>query len=180
MAVVCLLWSPSPLPFAEPKVKLPPGSCAHWHHGCSDQKWENLMKKDAKFEDLFQEELEDLYDAEKQIVAALPKMIAASSSEELSAALTSHLEETKQQVTRLETIFESTSQEPGGRQCKGMQGLLAEGEKTVSELERSPVLDVAIIGAARRVEHYEIVAYNALNGLAEVLGRQDACELLQE
>src|SRR5579863_6459985 len=134
------------------------------------------MKKEAKFEYLFQEELEDLYDAEQQIVAALPKVIAASSSEELSAALESHLEETREQVKRLESIFEKMSQQPGGRECKGVTGLLAEGESLIQELAKSPVLDIALAGAARKVEHYEIAAYSATYGLAEMLGRQEVCE----
>lgn len=138
------------------------------------------MKKEAKFEDLFQEQLEDLYDAEKQIVAALPKIIAASSSEQLSGALESHLQETEEQVIRLQTIFEQLALAPGGRESKAMQGLLSEGEKLVGELERSQVLDIALIGAARKVEHYEMAAYASVCGLAEMLGRQEAFELLQD
>jgi ferritin-like metal-binding protein YciE len=137
------------------------------------------MKKDAKFEGLFQEGLEDLYDAEKQIAAALPKLIAASSSEELSGALSSHLEETKEHVSRLETIFERTAQEPSGKLCRPMEALLSEGERLISELQKSRVLDTALIAAARKVEHFEIAGYTSLSGIAEMLGQQDAFELLQ-
>jgi ferritin-like metal-binding protein YciE len=138
------------------------------------------MKKVVRFEDLFQEGLESLYDAEKQIVAALPKMIAASSSEELAAAFESHLDATKQQVARLETIFEKMSEQPTGRECEGMQGLLRDGEKLLTEMEKSPTLDVALTAAGRKVEHWEIAAYGSVCALAEMLGQQDALELLQE
>ncbi len=136
--------------------------------------------KDAKFEDLFQEELKDMYDAEKQIVKALPKMIAASSSPELAAALQEHLQETQEQVKRLERVFESMGEQPGGKTCEGMQGLLREGEKMITEMAKSPVLDAGIIGAAQKVEHYEISAYGTARTMAEMLGQADAAELLDE
>jgi ferritin-like metal-binding protein YciE len=136
--------------------------------------------KEAKFEDLFREELEDLYDAEKQIVQALPKMAEAASSEELSEAFQQHLEETQEQVKRLERIFKKMGEQPGGRQCEGMQGLLKEGEKVISEISKSPVLDAALIAAAQKVEHYEISGYGTARTMAEMLGQQDAAELLEE
>lgn len=138
------------------------------------------MKQEIKFEDLFQETLADLYDAEKQIVAALPKIIAASSSEALSTALEQHLEETKEQVTRLDNIFERIAAQPDAAECKVMQAMLAEGEKLISEYGKSPALDVALVAAARKVEHYEIAGYTAASALAEVLGQQDAFDLLEE
>jgi ferritin-like metal-binding protein YciE len=138
------------------------------------------MKQQLQFEDLFQNTLADLYDAEKQIVAALPKMIAAASSEELSASLESHLEETREHVSRLERIFEGISAQADATECKVMQTLLSEGAKLVFEFEKSPELDVALITAAQKVEHYEIAGYNAASGLAEILGQQDAFDLLQE
>ncbi len=136
--------------------------------------------KEAKFEDLFREELADLYDAENQIVKALPKMIAASSSEDLAEALQAHLDETKEQVKRLERVFETMGEQPGGRQCEGMQGLLSESEKIMAEMEKSPVLDAGMIAAAQKVEHYEISAYGSARAMAEMLGQQDVVELLQE
>ncbi len=138
------------------------------------------MKQDAKFEDLFQQTLADLYDAEKQIVAALPKMIAAASSEELSTALQNHLEETKEQVSRLDSIFERIAAQPESTECKAMQAIIAEGQKLITNFEKSPVLDVALAAAAQKVEHYEISGYSSAAQLAEVLGQQEAFELLQE
>ena len=135
---------------------------------------------EAKFETLFRDELEDLYDAEKQIVAALPKMIAASSSEELAGALQVHLDETREQVARLEKVFQAMGEEPGGTECQGMQGLLREGEKMISKMQKSPVLDAGIIAAAQKVEHYEISGYGTAHAMAEMLGQQDAADLLQE
>jgi ferritin-like metal-binding protein YciE len=138
------------------------------------------MKKTARFEDLFQEGLADLYDAEKQIVAALPKMIAASSSEALSGDLAAHLGETKTHVSRLETIFEKIAADPGGGACHSMEALLGECERVIDELEKSPVLDLALIAAARKVEHYEIAGYSMATRLAEILGQQDVFDRLEE
>jgi len=136
--------------------------------------------KDAKFEDLFREALEDLYDAEKQIVQALPNMAEAATSEELAGAFQQHLEETKEQVKRLENVFKAMGEQPGGRTCAGMQGLLKEGEKLIAEISKSAVLDAGLIGAAQKVEHYEISGYGTARTMAEMLGQQDAAELLQE
>jgi ferritin-like metal-binding protein YciE len=136
------------------------------------------MKKTTQFEDVFQEWLEDLYDAEKQIAAAMPKLIAAASSEELSEALTEHLEETKNHATRLDNVFEKISVEPGGRECKPIQALLAEAGRLISEFEKSPALDGALIAAARKIEHYEISGYTSASEVASMLGQQDAYDLL--
>jgi len=136
--------------------------------------------KNLKFEDLLKEELEDLYDAEKQIVAALPKMVEAASDGDLKAAFQEHLEQTREQVTRLERVFETIGEQPGSKTCEGMQGLLKEGEKMIEELEKSSVLDAALIGAAQKVEHYEISGYGTARSMAEFLGQQDAADLLEE
>jgi len=136
--------------------------------------------KNLKFEDLLREEIEDLYDAEKQIVEALPKMVDAATDGDLKAAFAEHLDQTKQQVTRLERVFQAMGEQPGGKQCDGMRGLLKEGEKMISELEKSSVLDAGLIGAAQKVEHYEISGYGTARTLAEFLGQQDAADLLQE
>jgi ferritin-like metal-binding protein YciE len=136
--------------------------------------------KEAKFEDLFREELEDLYDAEKQIIGALPKMVAAASNAELASAFEEHLEQTREQVRRLERVFEAMGEQPGSRKCQGMQGLLQEGEKLISEMEKSPVLDAGLIGAAQKVEHYEISAYGTARTMAEMLGQAETAELLDE
>jgi ferritin-like metal-binding protein YciE len=136
--------------------------------------------KEAKFDELFKEELQDLYDAEKQIIQALPKMVEAASSEELKSAFEEHLEQTKEQVKRLDRVFQAIGERPQSKTCEGMQGLLKEGEKIIKEIPKSPVLDAAIIGAAQKVEHYEISGYGTARTMAEMLGQQDAAELLEE
>lgn len=137
------------------------------------------MKTDARFEDVFQLQLENLYDAEKQIVKALPKMIAQASSEELAEALQEHLDQTKEQVTRLEVIFGRMGEEPGARKCEGIEGLIGEGEKSIADLKKSPALDITLIAVAQKVEHYEIASYGTACAIAEILGQQDAFDLLQ-
>jgi len=136
--------------------------------------------KEAKFEELFQEELADIYDAERQIIQALPKMAEAASSEELAAAFNEHLEVTREQVKRLDKVFQKLGQKPGKKTCEGMQGLLREGEKMIGEMEKSPVLDAGLIAAAQKVEHYEISAYGTVRTMAEMLGQDEAAELLEE
>ena len=131
-------------------------------------------------QDLFNEELEDLYDAEKQIVKALPKVAEAVASEDLRNALEEHLEQTKQHVTRLEQVFQSVGREAKAKKCEGMKGLLEEGENVISELDQSPVRDAALIAAAQKVEHYEISGYGTLRTFAQLLGHDDAVELLEE
>jgi ferritin-like metal-binding protein YciE len=121
-----------------------------------------------------------LYDAEEQILKALPKMIVAASSEELAQAFQDHLDQTKEHVRRLEKIFEAIGEEPGTGRSDGIQGLLEETERLVGETEKSPALDAALIGAAQKVEHYEIAAYRMARAVAEFLGQQDTSELLQE
>jgi ferritin-like metal-binding protein YciE len=136
--------------------------------------------KEATFEELFQEELADIYDAERQIVQALPKMADAASSEELATAFREHLEVTRQQVKRLDKVFQKLGQKPGKKTCEAMQGLLREGEKMIGEKEKSSVLDAGLISAAQKVEHYEISAYGTARTMAEMLGHEEAAELLEE
>jgi ferritin-like metal-binding protein YciE len=136
--------------------------------------------KQANFEELFQNELQDIYDAERQIVEALPKMAEAASSDELVAAFQEHLEMTKKQVKRLDKVFQKIGAKPGGKTCEGMQGLLREGQKMISEMPKSAVLDAGLIAAAQKVEHYEISAYGTVRTMAEMLGQEDAAELLEE
>lgn len=138
------------------------------------------MKREAKFEDLFQHGLETLYDAEGRIVAALPKMMAACSSQELAGAFAAHLEQTRLQVKRLEKIFEQMGEDPRGRESEGLNGLLIDGENLISEMEKSVTLDVALAAGARKVEHWEMVAYESVSSIAEMLGQQEAVELFQE
>jgi len=129
-------------------------------------------------QDLYVEELRDIYNAETQLVKALPKIAKAANSEELRAALEDHLEQTKEHVTRLDQIFESLGESPKGKKCKAMEGLLAEGDELLDEDIADHVLDAALIGACNRVEHYEIAAYGTVATFAKLLGREEDADLL--
>lgn len=131
-------------------------------------------------QELFVEELKDIYSAEKQIVRALPKVAKAVESQELRSGIEEHLEQTKGHVERLEQIFEMLEKRAGGKTCKGMQGLIEEGSEHIQEIEKGPVRDAALIGALQRVEHYEIAAYGTMATLAEAMGEDDIKELLGE
>ncbi len=128
---------------------------------------------------LYIDELKDLYSAETQMVKALPKMAKAASSEELCTAFLEHLEETKGQVERLETIFDALEESPKGKKCAGMEGLVKEGSEDISDYEEE-VRDAALIGAAQRVEHYEMAGYGTVIAFAELLGENQHRSLLQE
>jgi ferritin-like metal-binding protein YciE len=130
-------------------------------------------------QELYLEQLRDLYSAENQILKALPKMHAAAGHAELKAAFRQHQAETEEQVRRLERIFERLGEKPGGVTCEGMKGLLKEGEKTMKEKADSDVLDAALIADAQRVEHYEIAGYGCVRTYARMLGFQQDVELLQ-
>jgi len=139
------------------------------------------MAKDVKtMEDLFLEEIRDLLDAEKQIIKALPKMVKAATSEELIEGFEEHLEQTRGHVERLEQIFSEMGLKSGGVKCAGMEGVLKEGEEMISQTEAGPVRDAGLIAAAQRVEHYEMAGYGAARTFAQLLGREEAAELLQE
>jgi ferritin-like metal-binding protein YciE len=131
-------------------------------------------------DNLFLNELKDVYNAEKQILKALPRMAKAASSDALRDAFTKHLRETEGQVRRLEQIFKSLDQAPRGKKCKGMEGLLEEGKEIMEEEGAPEVIDAALIAAAQRVEHYEMAAYGCLRTYAQLLGHEDAAELLQQ
>ena len=128
-------------------------------------------------QELFVEELRDVYDAEKQLTKALPKMAKAAESEELRAAFEEHLDITRMHVNRLEEVFRSLGLAARGKTCDGMKGLIEEGKKHLEELEGS-TLDAALIGAAQKVEHYEIATYGTLATWADLLEYQDAKDLL--
>jgi ferritin-like metal-binding protein YciE len=136
--------------------------------------------KVESIEDLFLDELKDLYSAEKQITKALPKLMKAASAEELSAAFDSHLQETKGHVERLEEIFQKLGKKGTGKTCEGMKGVLEEGAEVVQEIEKGPIRDAGLIAAAQRVEHYEIAGYGSVRSFAELLGKTDIVELLDE
>ena len=126
--------------------------------------------------DTFVEELKDLYDAEKQLLKALPKMAKAAENEELKAAFEQHLEETETHVERLEKVFEAFGETVKGKKCKAMQGLVEEAADLIKEEEG----DAALICAAQKVEHYEIASYGSLRAWAELLDESEAIDLLQE
>ncbi len=128
---------------------------------------------------LYLEELRDVYDAEKQLVQALPKMAKNASHKQLRTAFEEHLAMTQEQVRRLETIFDNLGEKPSGKKCKGMQGLIEEGEEIMKQEGDPDVKDAAMISAAQRVEHYEIAAYGSLRTYANELGLKDHAELLQ-
>lgn len=130
--------------------------------------------------DLYLSELSDLYSAEKQIVKALPKMIEKAQATELRQALEDHLEQTRGHVGGLEQVFEMHGESPKRQKCKGMEGVLAEGDEMVGKDATPPVRDAAIISAAQRVEHYEIAAYGTVRTYAEQLGHGKAAAVLQE
>jgi ferritin-like metal-binding protein YciE len=129
---------------------------------------------------LFLNELKDVYNAEKQILKALPRMAKAASANALRDAFTKHLRETEGHVRRLEQIFKLLDQAPRGKKCKGMEGLLEEGKEIMEEEGAPEVIDAALISAAQRVEHYEMAAYGCLRTYAQLLGHEDAAELLQQ
>jgi len=138
------------------------------------------MPKIRTFEDLFIDELKDLYNAEQQLTRALPKMAKAASTPELKKAFETHLEETREQVHRLEQVFEEIGVPAKGKTCQAMKGLIEEGKELLDEGMENEVLDAGLIGAAQRVEHYEIAAYGTARTMAETLGHKKAVKLLDQ
>ncbi len=130
-------------------------------------------------DDLFINQLEDLYDAEKRMTKALPKMIDAASSPNLKQALQQHLTETEGQITRLERVFSELNRTAGHETCEAMKGLISEGEDIIKSDGTPDVKDAAIIAAAQRIEHYEMSGYGTARTFAERLGYHDAATLLQ-
>jgi ferritin-like metal-binding protein YciE len=130
--------------------------------------------------ELYVDELKDIYSAETQLVKALPKMAKAAAADELRSGFEEHLEQTKGHVARLEQIFKALGEKPTGKKCKGMEGLIEEGSEAAGEDYEDDVKDAALIGAAQRVEHYEIAAYGTVRAMAEKLGEDEAVELLGE
>lgn len=129
---------------------------------------------------LYFHELKDLYSAEKQLTRALPKMAKAATNEELRAGFEKHLEETKEHVNRLETILKNHDQTTRGPSCKAMKGLIEEGSELMEEEADPEVLDAALIGAAQKVEHYEIAGYGTARTFAEMIGDKEGARLLQQ
>jgi ferritin-like metal-binding protein YciE len=129
---------------------------------------------------LLVEELKDIYDAEQQLVKALPKMAKAAETRELKAGFEQHLAATQTHVQRVEQAFELLGEKASTKTCKAMKGLIAEGEDLISEHDKSPLLDAALVGAAQRVEHYEIAAYGTVCAFADALGHGEVSSLLRQ
>jgi ferritin-like metal-binding protein YciE len=130
--------------------------------------------------DLFIHELKDLYSAEKQLVKALPKVAKAATHPDLKQGVLTHLEETKEHVNRLETILESLGSSPRGPRCKAMEGLVEEGSSLIEDEPDSEVLDAGLICGSQKIEHYEIAGYGTARAFAELLGEEEAMNLLQQ
>jgi len=131
-------------------------------------------------QDLFIHDLKDLYNAEVQLTKALPKMAKAATEPALKQAFQTHLAETEEQIERLEQIFEELDESPKGKKCKAMEGLIEEGKELMEEDAEPEVLDAGLIGAAQKVEHYEIAGYGTVRTYAEMLGNDQAARLLQQ
>lgn len=131
-------------------------------------------------QDLFLDELKDLYNAENQLTKALPKMAKAASSDELRTAFENHLAETEKQIERLEAVFKQLGESPKGKRCKAMAGLIEEGSEIIEKDGDEATKDAALIAAAQKVEHYEIAGYGTVRTYAVLLGHDEAANLLQE
>jgi ferritin-like metal-binding protein YciE len=136
------------------------------------------MKLDT-LQKLYTDELRDLYNAENQLLKALPKMAKAASSDDLKDAFEKHLEQTKGHVERLEQVFEALGEKPKGKTCRAMKGLIEEGSEILKEDGEESIIDAGIIVAAQKVEHYEIAGYGSVRTFAHLLRQNKAAELLQ-
>src|ERR1043165_5711358 len=133
-----------------------------------------------QLQEIFFEELEDIYNAEEQLIKALPKMAKAAQEQELKDAFSQHLSETENHVERLEQLFELFGKTPRGKKCKAMAALIGEGEDLISDHEDTSGLDAVLICAAQKVEHYEIAAYGCLRTWAKIMDKEEAVSLLQQ
>jgi ferritin-like metal-binding protein YciE len=139
-----------------------------------------MAKKSKQLDELFHDALKDIYFAEKKILTTLPKMAKAAQSEELAAAFEKHEAETEDQIVRLERVFEIIDEEPRGKKCPGILGILEEGQEVMKEFKGSPALDAGLLAAAQSVEHYEISRYGTLATWAQELGLGEAVRLLNQ
>jgi ferritin-like metal-binding protein YciE len=141
---------------------------------------EDVMAEETPLHELFVDELKDLYNAENQLIKALPRMAKAAGTPELRRAFEKHLGETRRQAQRLEQIGRALEVKVTGKKCKGMEGLIAEGKELLEEGLDESVLDAGLIGAAQKVEHYEIAAYGTARTHAQILGHEKIARLLQQ
>lgn len=140
-----------------------------------------MAMKMNSLENLFVDTLKDLYDAEHQLIDALPKMAEAASSPDLKKGLQQHLEQTRRQAQRLEQVFQDVNLTPDRKKCVGMEGLIKEGQQHMAELKSDKdVLDAGLIASAQKVEHYEIAGYGTAKTYAEMLGRTESVRLLDQ
>ena len=139
-----------------------------------------MAAKEKALDDLFEENLKDIFYAENKILKALPKMAKAAHSEELKAAFEKHLKETEGQVSRLEKVFDMIEVAPRGKKCEAIEGMIEEGAEIMKEFKGAPALDAGLVSAAQAVEHYEIARYGTLKRWAEQLGLDEAAGLLEE
>jgi ferritin-like metal-binding protein YciE len=163
-------------------VFLEPASSTHWtayiQAKLRNRKGKDSMKLDT-LKTLYIDELRDLYNAEGQLLKALPKMAKGASSEELKDAFEKHLEQTKSHLERLEEVFEDIGEKPKGKTCRAMKGLIEEGSEILEEDGEESVIDAGIIVAAQKVEHYEIASYGSVRTFAQLLGKDRSADLLQ-
>jgi ferritin-like metal-binding protein YciE len=152
------------------------GEPSEWSFVTSQTKTINKTGFMSKLRETFLQELMDIYDAEKQLVKALPKVAKAAEHEELKTAIESHLEETEEHVERVERVFEIIGETAKGKKCQAMMGLLEEGQEIIKEKEG----DAALICAAQKIEHYEIASYGCLTTWARILGEDEAADVLEE
>ena len=138
------------------------------------------MAQAGTLHDAFIEELRDTYDAEKQLIKALPKLAKAAASTDLRAAFETHLEETRGHVERLEQVFESLDEKPRGKHCEGIAGIIEEGKSIMEEDFDDDTMDACLIAAGQRAEHYEMGAYGTLVAWARAMGHTEVADLLQE
>jgi len=150
------------------------------NQGNSKNKEKSTSEKAQGLRDLFENELKDIYWAEKELTNAIPKMIKNATSEELIEALTSHLKETKNQVDRLQQVFESVNVKAQEKKCEAMAGLVKEAIEIMESTAKGAVRDAGIISAGQKVGHYEIATYGTLASFARILGEDEAASLLEE
>jgi ferritin-like metal-binding protein YciE len=137
-------------------------------------------KQQKTLDDLFEETLKDIFYAENKILKALPKMAKAAQSDDLKAAFEKHLEETEEHVSRLEQVFEMIEVAPRGKKCEAIEGIIEEGADIMKEFKGAPALDAGLVSAAQAVEHYEIARYGTLKRWADMMGLDEAVQLLEE
>jgi ferritin-like metal-binding protein YciE len=140
----------------------------------------NRSQNEEGLRQLLEDQLKDIYWAEKAITKSMPEMVEKVSSQELVDELSEHMEETIQQVSRLENVFEILGLKAEAEKCEGMEGLIDEAEDIIDDLEEGPVRDAGIIAAAQKIEHYEIASYGTVKSFANLLGEFEAASLLEE